>query len=432
MTILNLTSATKHLYANITVQRIFSNIGWGILSQVGGKGIFFLVTIYLARVLSAAEYGLFTYAQSIVLYFWIAVDLGIDMYGSREIASDKANAANIINPLLTLRIIGSLIAFASFIMILFLIEHSINQALLFTGCGLYLLTRAINVEWAMRGFERFKYITAANFATFITMLLAVIIFVRGKDDLVSASFIWSLSYLFGGIVLLVILYEKLGITVKPDFDTGNWLLHLRKSIHFTISGGLLALSQYLPIIFLGILASANEVGLFSAPYGLVLGLVFVISLFPYSLYPIFSELHISESGKFRQLHNVYMFSSLLLGFFTALLGFIFANEIIMLVFGDNYRDSAALFKILIWFVFLYSIRSVYGIVIAATGLQKFYTFASTFRVLFFTIMFFSLKQFFSITYSVSASISLLASEIGMILILKFIWDLKNEESYKSS
>ncbi len=427
MTILNLTSVTKSLYTNITVQRIFSNISWGIISQVGGKGIFFLVTVYLARVLGTEEYGLFTYAQSIVLYFWIAVDLGIDMYGSREIASDKSNASNIINPLVTLRIIGGLVAFAAFIPILIFIKHSTSQRLLFMGCALYLITRAISVEWVMRGFEKFKYITIANFATFITMLLAMIIFVRGKDNLVSASFLWSLCYLFGGIVLLIFLYEKLGIRIEPVFDIGNWLLHLRKSIHFTISGGLLALSQYLPIIFLGLLASANEVGLFSAPYGLVLGLVFVISLFPYSLYPIFSELYISEKKKFDRLHNTYMWSSTILGLCMALIGFIYAGDIILLIYGKSYSGSIPLFKILVWFVFLYSIRSVYGIVIAASGLQKFYTLASTFAVIFFTTVFFLLKFLFHVSYPVSACISILGREIGTILILRFVWELKSEK-----
>lgn len=428
MTVLNATSAVRNLYANIALQRIFSNIGWGVISQVGGKGIFFLVTIYLARVLGAEEYGSFTYAQSIVLYFWIAVDLGIDMYGSREIASDKPNAGGVINALLTLRIIGSLIAFGAFLLILFLFRHKVDQMPLFIGCSLYLITRAINVEWAMRGFEKFKYIALANFATFIIMLFAVIILVRGGNDLSRASFVWSLSYVIGGIILLYLLDQKLGIPVKPDFDIGSWLHHLAKSIHFTISGGLLALSQYLPIIFLGILASAHEVGLFSAPYGLILGLVFVISLVPYSLYPVFSELYIGEKRKFRQLHNAYMLSSLLIGFLTALVGFIFADRIVGLVFGDGYRESASLLKIMIWFVFLYSVRSVYGIVIAASGLQRYYTLASALRLLLFTVMFFSLKYFFSVAYTASASISLLVSEAGMILILKFIWDLKNEES----
>lgn len=427
MTILNMPSIAKNLYLNVIVQRVTSNIIWGIISQVGGKGLLFLTTIYLARVLGTVEYGLFTYVQSIVFFSWIAVDLGINMYGSKEIAGHKSNASNIINPLLTLRIIGGFVAFLTFILILLVIKPSTSQRLLFIGCGLYLVTRAISVEWVMRGFEKFKYIAIANFTTFSTMLLAMVIFVKSEDDLVKASFLWSSCYLLGGIVLLILLYDKLRIKFEPVFDIGNWLLHLRKSIQFTISGGLLTLSQYLPIIFLGTLTSAKEVGLFSVSFGLVLGIIFVLSLVPYSLYPIFSELYISEKKKFKKLHNIYMLSSIFFGLCTTLIGFIYAKDLILLIYGDNYYESIALFKILVWSVFLYSLRSVYGIVISATGLQKFYTIASTFRVLFFTILFFSLRPLFGISYAISASISLLAAEIGMILILRFIWVLKNEK-----
>jgi len=417
----------KSLYANVLLRRVTSNISWGIINQVGGKGLFFLVTMYLARVLGTEGYGLFTYAQSIVLFFWIAVDLGVDMYGSGEIAKDKLNASNIINPLITLRIIGGFVAFFTFLLILLFIKHSASQRLLFIGCALYLVTRAISVEWVMRGFEKFKYITIANFATFTTMLLAMIIFVKSKDDLVKASFLWSLCYLLGSIVLLILLYGKLGIKFEPAFNIRNWLLHLRKSIHFTISGGLTALSLFLPIICLGILASADEVGLFSASYGLVRALIFVLFLVPYALYPIFTELYISEKRKFRKLFNIYMLSSILFGLCITLIGFIYAKDIILLIYGGNYYESIAIFKILIWLVFLHSLRSVYGIAIAATGLQKYYTFAATFKVLFFTILFFALSQLFGISYTFSASISLLVAEIGMILILRFIWKLKDEK-----
>jgi O-antigen/teichoic acid export membrane protein len=427
MTILSLTSATRNLYASSIVQRIFSNISWGIISQAGGKGLFFIVTVYLARVLGTEEYGLLIYAQSIVLYFWIAADLGVNMYGSREIARAKSEAPDIINPLLTLRIISGLVVFLISMILLNLLVHSPVERLLFTGCAFYLITRSISIDWVMSGFEKFKYIAISNFTTFIAMLLMMLALVKGKDDLVKASFLWSSCYLFGGIVLLVFLYEKLGIRFKPVFHIKTWLLHLGKSIHFTISGGLSALSQYLPIIYLGIFASPNEVGLFSAPYGLIFAIVFVLSLLPYSIYPILSQLHSAEKTTFRKLHKIYLLCSILIGLCIALAGYIFAREIILLLYGSIYEDSIALFKILVWFVFLYSVRSAYGLVIAASGLQRYYTFASSFAVLFFTFMFFLLKFIFGISYPISASISLLATEVGTVLILRFIWGLKNEE-----
>lgn len=67
MTILKMPSITKNLYTNVIAQRVASNVGWFLISEAVGKCLFFLITVYLARVLETAEYGLFTYAQSIVL-----------------------------------------------------------------------------------------------------------------------------------------------------------------------------------------------------------------------------------------------------------------------------------------------------------------------------------------------------------------------------
>lgn len=88
----------------ITTKRVASNFLWSIVSEAIAKCVFFITTIYLARTLGVSNFGLFTLAQTITLYFWLAVDLGINMYGIREIAKDKENAEKIINPLLTLRI----------------------------------------------------------------------------------------------------------------------------------------------------------------------------------------------------------------------------------------------------------------------------------------------------------------------------------------
>ena len=90
---------TKKILPKSIAQRVASNFGWLIVSQAVGKGIFFITNIYLARTLGVENFGLFTLAQTITFYLWLAVDLGTSMYGIREIAKNKEHAEDIINPL---------------------------------------------------------------------------------------------------------------------------------------------------------------------------------------------------------------------------------------------------------------------------------------------------------------------------------------------
>jgi len=74
--VVNQTTITKRILTKSIVRRVASNFGWLIVSQAVGKGIFFITNIYLARTLGVEHFGLFTLAQTITFYLWLAVDLG--------------------------------------------------------------------------------------------------------------------------------------------------------------------------------------------------------------------------------------------------------------------------------------------------------------------------------------------------------------------
>ena len=110
--------------------------------------------------------------------------------------------------------------------------------------------------------------------------------------------------------------KKLKIIYKPILHIKILLSHIKESIHFTISKGFLTLYIYLPIIYLGLFSSDYEVGLFSAPFRLIIAITFVISILPMALFPIFSELYISNKEKFNKLHRLYKLSFSFIMFFS--------------------------------------------------------------------------------------------------------------------
>jgi O-antigen/teichoic acid export membrane protein len=401
--------------------RISSNFSWSLLSEVGGKGVLFLVNVLLARRLEVENYGLITYAQTIASYFWLAAELGINMYGSREIAKDRANASEIVNVLLTVRIVSGFIIFIIFLVISHLMPIPYLQKLVMAGSAFYILTRSINVDWVMRGFESFHIIAWGNIATFLSMFIFMFLFIRNKNDAVLASYTWSLSYLLGGCVLLFFLTNRFSIKFKPVLRPSVWLSHLKESIHFTLSGSLLILYQYLPILLLGISSTAYEVGLFSSVYKLTLSIVYALSILPLSLYPVFSELFIKDKVKFHRLHRMYTSMSLLLGFIVVVIGNLSASKIVLFLYGASYLESVIFFKITLIYLFLFCFRNSIGIVIAATNLQKYYVFASLSAVISFVIIFKLLTNLFMTPAAVAASVALVCAEFCLIIILLFIW-----------
>src|SRR3989344_6207032 len=70
-----------------TRQTIAKNIFWLSIGQVGSRLIRAIIIIYAARVLGAAEYGIFSYVLGLAGFFTIFADLGISPLMTREIAS---------------------------------------------------------------------------------------------------------------------------------------------------------------------------------------------------------------------------------------------------------------------------------------------------------------------------------------------------------
>lgn len=410
------------------LQRIKSNYGWSLLSDVGGKGFLFLVTVYLARNLGVKQFGLITYAQTLAVYFWLGVDLGINMYGSREISRDKQNAAEVINPLLTLRIVCGLVVFAVFIAAASVIGEDPVQRMVYMGSAFYLLTRAINIEWVMRGFERFEYMAVGNVLTFASMMLLVVVMVKDGSDVVAAAYIWSFSYLIGGALMLWALRARLGIKWRPSFGMAEWKRHLRESLHFTASAMLINLYAYLPILFLGLFSTRYDVGIFSAPFKVVTSMVFLVEILPLSLYPIFSELHTTDREKFRRLFYRFLAVSAVMGLAIGVTGAVFGRQIMMLIFGERYTDSVRVLVVIIWFAAMVPLRMSFRTVIAASGFQRFYTLVAAFGVVGFTTFFFGLWKLAGMPLLNATCAALVATEVGVLGLAAAVWHFRGARS----
>ena len=160
-------------------ERVLSNFSWTVVSVLLGKFAFLIATIYLARTLGTAHYGIFTYAMTIVYYFWWVVDLGTGMYGTREIAKNRERAGEIMNPLLSFRITVGFLVFALYVTIVTFSDLAASARAIYIGCGVYLVTYALYTDWAFRGVEKFKYIVFGNFLNSMTFLLLCLAFVHG-------------------------------------------------------------------------------------------------------------------------------------------------------------------------------------------------------------------------------------------------------------
>jgi O-antigen/teichoic acid export membrane protein len=409
----NLMKKTKGLRA-----RLKSNAFWSAANLFIGRASFFIANIYLARILGAEQYGLLVLAQTIVSYFWLGVDLGTNMYGIRQIARDKENSAELINSLSTMRFIAGLVLFVIFTSSIFLFPQTKDTRHdVFIFAGLYLISFACVGDWILKGYELFKEVTICSFLSSVTFLLSICILVTNKNHVQIAAFLWASSFLVGAIYIWIILQGKTGVTIRPKVDFSNWIFHLRKSLYFTGAGLLAQLSQTFPVILIAMAGNSIDVGIFSAPYRIVLTITMLGILVPSAVYPILSETYVRDKIRFSRLQKKLFKFMVSIGTILLLL-FPFSQTIITTLFGEQYTDSVELFRVLIFLVPLILIRTSFGIPLLAMGLERLRMITSLIVALLSISISFVFLHIFGL---IGLCGSLVAAELIGVLLLSFIY-----------
>jgi O-antigen/teichoic acid export membrane protein len=356
--------------------REISNVFWLAVGDGSGKVGFFIANLYLARTLRPAQYGIFVLAQSLVFYAWQATDLGSTMYGIREVARNRDEAAQTTASLLGLRLTAGVIGSAVCLIILLVWPLPHITRIIFAGAGLYLALRPLYLDFTMKGLEQFRTLAIGSIAAGAVFLGFCAAFVHGPSGAPLAAFLWSASWLAGSVVLGAYLRWGAKVRLSVSFRLKSWAVHIRHSVHFALAGGLLLVYDTLPIILVGIVYGSTKLGMFSAVYRLIISLTGASYLIPMALYPTLSDWHANDVGKFRQLHRRLRNLMMAGGLAAAALGVVFAGPAVALLLGDAYRAAVPLFRILSVDLFCYAARFTYGTGLAAAGHQKLYTLVS--------------------------------------------------------
>lgn len=159
---------------------------------INGIKIFFnllfpIITFpYISRILGPVGIGKITFATSIINYFLLFTNLGIPLYGIREIARTRENRLSLsktFSEILFLNLITTIAGMIIFVIFLQLRLFG-NDINLFQIMSLNIIFTFIGVEWYFQGMENYSYITKRSILFKIISIILMFIFVNRKEDIV--------------------------------------------------------------------------------------------------------------------------------------------------------------------------------------------------------------------------------------------------------
>lgn len=353
-------------------QTIVKNIFWLSVGQVGSRLIRAVIIIYAARIMGAAEYGVFSYVLGLAGFFTIFADLGVSPLMIREIAGHPekratyfASAFWIKNFLLTITAVLIIFAAPKFSNI----EEAV--ALLPFVALLVIFDNLRDFTFAyFRGIEKMER------EAFLTVVMNTAIAVTGFIILNFYQTAGALlfSYIASVAVLSIVAFYFIKNLVKEVFKSFDKKIALQFfhdcwPLAFTGLFGVFMLN--IDIIMLGWWRTPEEIGYYSASQRVVQILYTLPAILASATFPTISRFIKQKDFEKTQMLNEKMITAL---YFAAIPlavgGIILAGPIIEFIFGKEYLPASASFQILIASVLIQFPSALLGNLTMAHNQQK--------------------------------------------------------------
>lgn len=181
---------------------------------------------YVSRVLTNTGVGINAYTNAIISYFILFGSMGINLYGNRQIAylrNDQRKMSKAFWEIVLLRVLTVLFAVIAFV---FYLPFSKN-AIYMIAQSINLIAVLFDISWLYMGIEDFKKTVTRNTTVKILSLIAIFVFVRSKNDLITYIVILGLGTLLGNLTLWFFLKD---IIVKIPLKELHPFKHWKPSL----------------------------------------------------------------------------------------------------------------------------------------------------------------------------------------------------------
>ncbi|MDM8304272.1 flippase [Limosilactobacillus vaginalis] len=180
------------------IKNYLYNAGYQILNM-----IIPLITVpYISRVLGAHDVGINEYTNSWVTFFFLMGQMGITLYGNREVAyhrDDLYKRSQTFWGVEALQLLTVSSAFVLYLVAVFLFSTTFKEFFLLQA--IWIIATGVDISWYFMGLEEFRITVVRNTLVKIASLILIFIVVKTSNDLGKYILILGASQLVGNLTL---------------------------------------------------------------------------------------------------------------------------------------------------------------------------------------------------------------------------------------
>lgn len=353
-----------------TARRITRNFLSLAMSEIVAKILQLVIFIYIARIFGKAQFGEFGFALAFSFIMVIIADSGLNTLLIREISRDKQNVKKYISNALAIKIFLSIVTFLVAFIFLNLMNYP-NKLIVITYIMVFfvVLQSFTNLFYSVfRAFEKMHFDAALKVLRMVILSLLIFFITVKNGTIISVVSMFVLTeILILAVSFMIFIKNFTRISIEFDFKFCKDLL--KKSSFFGLSLMFGMLLLYIDSVMLQNFRGSSEVGIYTAAFNLLLGITFIPIMFSNAVFPVFSRYFQSNMSLLKFAYKKSFQYMLILGLPISIGIFIYAGNIINLIYGVEYNSSIIVTKILSVYVLLIFVASVSGTVLSSINRQ---------------------------------------------------------------
>lgn len=400
-------------------KRLFINSILATSAKISEKFVFFIINIIIARYLSIKTFGIYTTALSFATFFSIFTNIGINNTLVRQLNKDLKNKDYHLSNAVTIKSLLSIIIYGVITISAFFSGYSDEIFYLILIFGLVRIGNEYqSVFYAFyEASERFAMFFIYNFSFSICLLLSTIFVTLIEGN----HFYFAYGRLI--IVLLFSIILAFSIYIKNSFKINFQSIpnFIKNSIPFAKSSIYQNILHRTPLLLIPIFHGSYYSGFFNNAYMFFLTLFFIPNTLQKVITPFLYKIDFhTNKSLYYKFYNFYTKIIIYIAGGAFITFFLYSNEIITLIYGDKYLDSALILKIISFGLFF--TFTISGTLITSLDLQEIRSKIEGVSVLFNIILSIILIYKFNM---IGAAISCLIS-FSIIFLLSHFYLINNK------
>lgn len=354
----------------VIARKIAYNVAVSSVAKVLST-ILALVSIgFITRYLGKEGFGNYATVLAFLSFFAAVADLGLYHIATREISRPEADTNHIMSNIFTLRVLSSLTVFiiAPILVLFFDYSPEVKKGIILVA-GSLIFSSGYQVLNGV--FQKNLAMDKVAVGELMGKAIQVgIVILAVKMEL---SFGWIVSSILFNMIasfLLLFFLAKKFVNIRLEFDFAYWKRFLKESLPIGIGAVIVFVYFKMDTILLSIMKSGADVGIYNAAYKVVENIIFFPAMIIGLIMPIMAGTIFADRKRFEEVSNK-TFKIFVILVVPLILGALFlADEIIMLIGGGQFGESADVLRVLVFALAAVFFGVFFNNILIAGNLQK--------------------------------------------------------------